>query len=105
MSIQIHNHGIVGPETPPSAPLGNVAQPGSSTRIGIAANSDADQVEISSLLGNIASSAAVLADQQAAHVTQLAAVYARGQYPVDSLQLSHALVSEAISSSSVGEGS
>ncbi|MGA2722549.1 MAG: hypothetical protein ABSG79_09025 [Bryobacteraceae bacterium] len=105
MSIQIHNDGIGGPAASQSAPLGSVAQPGSSTRIGIAANSDADQVEISSLFGNISSSAAALADQQAAHVTQLAAVYARGQCSADSLQVSHALVSEAISSASVGEGS
>jgi anti-sigma28 factor (negative regulator of flagellin synthesis) len=105
MSIQIHNDGIAGPAASQSAPVESVAQPGSSTRISIAANSDADQVEISSLFGNIASSASALADQQAARVTQLAALYARGQYQVDSQQLSRALIAEAISSGSVGEGS
>ena len=36
---------------------------------------------------------------------ELAALYAKGEYQVDSLQLSRALVSEAIAGGSVGEDS
>jgi anti-sigma28 factor (negative regulator of flagellin synthesis) len=105
MSMQIHNDGIAGPAASQPAPVESVAQPGSSTRIGMAAESDADQVEISSLFGNIASGATALAEQQAARVSQLAALHASGQYQVDSTQLSRALVSEAIASGSAGEDS
>lgn len=105
MSIQIQNDGIAGLAPSQSAPAGSVAQSGSSTKAGSAANSGADQVDISTLSGNIASSTAALASQQAARVSQLAALYAKGQYRVDSRQLSSALVSRALASGSVGEDS
>jgi anti-sigma28 factor (negative regulator of flagellin synthesis) len=104
MSMRIHNDGVAGPAASQSAPAESTAQPGSSTQIGLAANSP-DQVEISSLSGNLTDSAAALANQQAARVSQLAALYARGEYQVDSQQLSHALVSAAVSSGSLGEDS
>jgi hypothetical protein len=104
MSMQIHNDGIAGPAASQSAPAESAAQPGSSTQIGFP-NSGADQVEISSLSGNIAASVNALANQQAGRVSQLAALYARGEYQVNSQQLSHALVSAAISGGSMGEDS
>ncbi len=105
MSMHIQNDGIAGPAASQSAALESTAQPGSSVLARSTANGATDQVEISALSGNIAASSGALANQQTARVSQLAALYARGEYHVDSWQLSRALVSQAISSGSVGEDS
>lgn len=105
MSIQIHNDGIASLPASQSAPAGNVTQSNSPAKTGSAANTGADQVDISTLSGNIASSSSALASQQASRVQQLAALYAKGQYQVDARQLSSALVSRALASGSVGEDS
>ena len=68
----------------------------SSTRVSSAATSGGDQVDLSSLSGNVAASLAAMASQRAARVSQLAALYAKGQYQVDSGQLSRAMVSQAV---------
>lgn len=103
MSMQIHNDGISSTAAAPSAPAESLAPQGASSRIGSTSGGAGDQVEISSFSGNVAESAAALASQQASRVSQLAALYARGEYHVDSRQLSGALVSSALSGSSLGE--
>ena len=103
MGMRIDSDGIAASAAAPGASAGSAVQPGLSTRAGLVADSGADQVDISSLSGNIAASAAALASQQAVRVSQLAALYAKGEYQVDSAQLSRALVSGAIAGGSLGE--
>jgi hypothetical protein len=103
--MRIHNEVIAAAQPPPPAPAENVARAGSSTLAGSIARSGGDEVEISSFSGNVATSVGVLAEQQAARVGHLAALYARGDYQVDSMQISRALVSGAIAASPVGEDS
>jgi hypothetical protein len=103
--MRIHNDGIAGPAASQSTPAESAAQPGSSTLSASVANGGTDQVDISSLSGNVAASAGALASQQAARVSQLAALYSRGEYRVDSMEVSRALVSAAISGSSMEEDS
>jgi anti-sigma28 factor (negative regulator of flagellin synthesis) len=105
MSMRIHNDGIAASAASQAAAAETAAQPGLSKQAGSVANSGADQVDISSLSGNIAASAAALTGQQAARVSQLAALYAKGEYRVDSVQLSRALVSTALASGPAEEDS
>jgi hypothetical protein len=105
MNIQIHNDQVAGIATPLAAPVESAAQRSGSTQTESTGHSGADQVAISSLSGNIAASAAALANQQAARVSQLAAIYAKGEYQPDSLATSRALVSAAIAGGSVEEDS
>ena len=105
MSMRIHNDGIAAAAASQAAPAENAAQPGSSTLSVPVATSGGDQVDISSLSGNVASSVGALAEQQSAHVSQLAALYAKGEYQVDSMQTSRALLSGAIASGPVEEDS
>ena len=102
--MRIHNDGTAGPAASQAVPVDGAAQPGSTTRASSISGSGADQVEISSLSGNIAASVAGLAGRQAARVSQLAAQYAKGDYHVNALQLSRALVSGALAGGSVEEG-
>jgi len=103
MSMRIHNEGIAAAAAPPPPPVENVAQQGSSTLAAPIANSGGDQIEISSLSGNVASTVGALAEQQAARVSHLAALYARGDYQVDSMQTSRALLAGALASGPVEE--
>ena len=103
--MRIHNEVIAAAQPPPPAPAENVARAGSSTLAGSIASSGGDEVEISSFSGNVATSVGALGEQQAARVSQLAALYARGDYQVDSMQVSRALISGAIASGPIEEGS
>jgi hypothetical protein len=103
MSMRIHDDGLAAAAASQSAPangpigLGS----GSSRQSGSVSNLGADQVDISSLSGNVAATSAALANQQAARVSQLAALYAKGDYHVDSMQLSRALISGSMAGGSV----
>ncbi|MGA2648592.1 MAG: hypothetical protein ABSF15_28245 [Candidatus Sulfotelmatobacter sp.] len=103
MSIRIHNDVIAAAAPPPPAPAENAARAGASTLASSVAGSSGDQVEISSFSGNVATSVGALAEQQGARVSHLAALYARGDYQVDSMQTSRALISGAIASSPIEE--
>jgi hypothetical protein len=105
MSMRIHNDGIAAAAPPPPAPVESVAQPGGSTLVAPVANSGGDRVEISSLSGSVASSVGAMAEQQSARVNHLAALYARGEYQLDSTQTSRALLSGAIASGPAEEDS
>ncbi|MGA1996704.1 MAG: flagellar biosynthesis anti-sigma factor FlgM [Bryobacteraceae bacterium] len=101
MRIRLQNDGVAGASTS-AASQTNLTQSGSSiTPASGFSTGGADQVEISSLSESISSASSALGSQQADRVSQLAAVYAKGQYQVDSVQLSHALVSHALASGSV----
>ncbi|MGA2117839.1 MAG: flagellar biosynthesis anti-sigma factor FlgM [Bryobacteraceae bacterium] len=101
MRIRLQNDGVAGAGV--SAPgQTNPTQPGSSVAPASGpSTAGADQIEISSLSESISSTSGALEAQQAERVTQLAAVYAKGQYQVDSVQLSHALVSHVLASGPV----
>jgi len=105
MSMRIQNDGIAAPAAPPSSPAENIASSGSSVRSASEANGATDQVCLSSLSGSVAASGSALADQQAARVSHLAAVYARGDYQPDSMQISRALISGAVAGGSFEEDS
>jgi len=101
MRIRLQNDGVAGASTS-AASQTNLTQSGSSaTPASGLGSSAADQVEISSLSENVANASSALETQQAERVSHLAAVYAQGQYQVDSVQLSHALVSHALASGPV----
>ena len=105
MSMRIQSDGMAAAAASPAAQAESTVQSGSFTKAGSAANGGSDQVDISSLSGNVAASVAALAGQQADRVSQLAALYAKGEYPADSLQISRALVSGAIAGGSLEEDS
>ena len=101
MRIRLQNDGVAGASTP-AASQTNLTQSGSAiTPPSGISSSPADQVEISSLSESVANASSALDAQQAERVSQLAAIYAKGQYQVDSVQLSHALVSHALASEPV----
>jgi anti-sigma28 factor (negative regulator of flagellin synthesis) len=95
MSIRIQSDGIGAAATSQTAPAEKTGKP-DSTSSGSIGNSGADQVDISSLSGSIASASSALASQQSARVSQLTALYASGQFQVNSAHLSQALVTSAM---------
>jgi hypothetical protein len=101
--MRIQNDGIANLAASQAAQVQNATQPGGSQQTDSAAQSGSDQIAISSLSGNIASSSAALAGEQAARVSQLAAVYARGEYQPNSMQTSQALVAAALAGGSLEE--
>ncbi len=63
-----------------------------------------DRVELSSLSESIASAGRIGDAQQAGRVRQLASLYATGRYQVDSLDVSKAIVAEALGTGTAGNG-
>jgi anti-sigma28 factor (negative regulator of flagellin synthesis) len=98
MSIQIYNDGLAGAggasETSRTQELSRPATGGSAPS-GAAAGED--QVQISSLSSNLSAQGS----QRAARVQELAAAYQSGQYQVNSLEVSKALVNQAIKAGGV----
>jgi anti-sigma28 factor (negative regulator of flagellin synthesis) len=97
MSIRIHNE---SPNTTGAAPstradeLSRVSgSPKSGSRPSVTSE---DTVEISSFSGNIAETNNTRAIHDAGRVQQLASLYRRGSYQVDSLQLSRSIVSNSL---------
>jgi anti-sigma28 factor (negative regulator of flagellin synthesis) len=98
MSVRIQNHDLAGTgpaqagradETSRVANLKHKDTPGLD-------GNGQDRVEISSLSERVAAVGEAQDAQQAQRVRKLAALYESGQYRVDPLQLSRALVSHAI---------
>jgi anti-sigma28 factor (negative regulator of flagellin synthesis) len=101
MRIRLENDGVSAASTAGAGQI-NPTRSGSSSPTAPAGHTGgADQVEISPLSESISNASNALQTQQADRVNQLAAVYAKGQYQVDSAQISHALVSQALASGSV----
>jgi len=96
----------------PAENLGNTAasqtsKPGETPRTansagtpGAGASVGEDRVEISSLSESIATASKVDNSQQADRVRQLGALYQSGKYQVDSLNVSRAIVAQALISGS-----
>ena len=97
--MKIQNNGVQGPNsletsrtqaTTPSAGHGLAGRK--------VAGHEGDSVEISGLSANVAEANATDAHQRAARVSQLAALYAKGEYHTNSAALSKALISHATGS-------
>lgn len=100
--MRIHNDAVSTSAASQAAQAESVAQSGSKGRLNSTGATGGDQVQISSLSGNLASSNAALASQQSSRVSHLAALYAKGNYDGNAAQISKALVAGAITSGSVG---
>lgn len=100
MSMRIQSDSVGATGNSQGTGAVDLSQQGGSAQRSGAAGLGADEVSISSLSGGIAQSSNNLASHEAARVSQLAALYAKGEYHVDSAQLSHALVSSALQSRS-----
>ncbi|HUB77895.1 MAG TPA: flagellar biosynthesis anti-sigma factor FlgM [Bryobacteraceae bacterium] len=98
MSIQIYNDGLAGAGASEAARTQELshATPAGKPASGAAAGAE-DQVQISSLSSTITSQAS----DRAARVAQLASVYQTGQYQVNSVEVSRAMVNHALQSGSV----
>jgi len=93
MSIRIYNDGLAGTaasETSRAQELSRVATSGKAAS-GPAAIGE-DQVQISSL----SEAVAALGSQRAARIQDLAGVYQSGAYQVNSMDVSHAIVDNAL---------
>lgn len=98
MSIQIYNDGLAGAgasETSRTQELSRAATAGKPSSA--ASSSGEDQVQISSL----SSSLETQGSQRAARLQQLAAAYQSGQYEVNSMDVSRAIVNNALQAGSV----
>lgn len=96
MSIRIDSDKLAGTS---GAQTGQTEQIRSGGRSSLASGGRVggrDSVEISSMAGGIADATAAQAAMNADRVQQLTAIYAAGRYQVDSLQVSRAMISGAI---------
>jgi anti-sigma28 factor (negative regulator of flagellin synthesis) len=105
MSIRIQNDGIAGAAASQISQTSGPAQNHSSSSAASKGLGGSDQVDLSSLSGAVSNSVSAMASKQADRVSQLTALYAKGQYQVDPIQLSRSLISEAINAGMVGAGS
>lgn len=106
MSIRIYTDGLASAaasEASRSEELSRANGPGKQPVAG-SSGEGGDQVQISSLSESIAAGSSQQGVTQANRVRQIAAQYQNGTYQVDSLQLSRALVSNAIRSGAVENG-
>jgi hypothetical protein len=103
MSIRIQNDGIAGAGASQINPA-DLQTSGTSGRGSSSIGGFADRVEISSLSENLSSATASLDAQHADKVSRIAALYAQGQYQVDSATLSNSLVSNALNATGMETG-
>lgn len=98
MSIQIYNDGLAGAGASQAARTQELshAATGGQPASGAATGAE-DQVQISSLSSSLTSQAS----DRAARVAQLAAAYQSGQYQVNSVEVSRAMVNHALQAGSV----
>jgi anti-sigma28 factor (negative regulator of flagellin synthesis) len=105
MSIRIDSDKLAGAAAPQTSQTEQIRSNGNKSAMASRARSTGgDSVEISSMAEGIADASATQNIQNAERVQRLSAIYAAGRYQVDSLQLSRAMVSNAITSSGGGIG-
>jgi len=98
MSIQIYNDGLAGAAASGTGRTQELSHPATGGKPSSGASSSGeDQVQISSLSSSLAANES----QRAARVQQLAALYQGGQYEVNSMDVSRALVNHAIQAGGV----
>ncbi len=100
MSIRIQNDGLSGAAASETSRTQDIVQIGGHSSNGASrAGEPTDTVEISSLSGRIADAGSSIDAAQSKRVSYLAQLYQSGRYQVDSLAVSRALVSQALSAS------
>jgi len=98
MSIQIYNDGLAGAGASEAARTQELSHTAAGGRPGSGVAEGAeDQVQISSLSSTLTAQGS----ERAARVAQLAAAYQSGQYSVNSVEVSRAIVNHALESASV----
>jgi anti-sigma28 factor (negative regulator of flagellin synthesis) len=105
MSIRIDSQQLAGAAAgaPQTSKTEEIRSNGNKSALASRVRSDGgDSVEISSMATGIAGASSAQDAQNAERVQRLSMIYAAGQYQVDSLQLSRAMVSNAITSSGGG---
>jgi anti-sigma28 factor (negative regulator of flagellin synthesis) len=103
MSIRIYTDGLAGAAASEASRNEELSRAGGAGKPSVAASSGGggDQVQISSLSASIAAGSSQQDAAQFHRVQQIAAQHQNGTYHVDSLQLSRALVSDAIRNGAV----
>jgi anti-sigma28 factor (negative regulator of flagellin synthesis) len=104
MSVRIQNDqtaGIPSPEVNRAGGTTSLSSGNGKSTTAVGAGSG-DHVQFSSAAENISAGVSAQNQQQAARVTQLSALYASGQYSVDSTKISRALVANATTATRVG---
>jgi anti-sigma28 factor (negative regulator of flagellin synthesis) len=103
MSIRLDNDQLAGAAAQQTGHTDQIRSTGNrSSLTSRSRGASGDSVEISSMAEGIADASAAQSTSSAQRVRQLTAIYASGRYQVDSRQLSQAMVSNAITSSSGG---
>jgi len=104
--MKIHNDGLQGSNPVETGRTQNTPQVGGLNRAlpgHTVDGHEGDSVQISGISQHLAESNALDAQQRENRVSQLASLYAKGQYHVDASALSHKLVSNSIASGEGGE--
>jgi hypothetical protein len=97
MSIRIDNDNLTGASAAQAGKAEQIRSGGSKSAFGPATQSTGkDSVEMSSMAEQLMSAGAAQDANRAARISQLAAAYAGGSYQPNSLNVSHAVVSQAI---------
>lgn len=103
--MKIYNNGVQGSNPLETGRTQGAAPTGSGH--GLAgrkvAGQEGDSVEISGISAHLAEANAADAQQRAARVAHLSALYAKGEYHVNSANLSHALVSQSVGAPEGGQ--
>jgi anti-sigma28 factor (negative regulator of flagellin synthesis) len=102
--MKIHNDGLQGTNPLETGRTQGPQSPGGATGLNgqTVAGHEGDTVQISGISQHLAESNALDAQQREARVAQLATLYAKGQYHVNSAALSQKLVSNSIGSGGSG---
>ncbi len=106
MSIRIQNDVVssgVSPEVNRTGGAGHAGAGAGAGRVGTS-SAGGDQVEISSAAQTFSEGVQASSAQHSARVKELSALYASGNYHVDSHQVSRALVNSGISSAAPSAG-
>jgi len=106
MSIRIQNEAITGSSASEVSRSEDIARSGANggNRVSGADPQNRDRVELSGLSDVLSNALDVSKSQHSEKVRQLAALHASGRYTVDSMRVSHAIVSEAIGSGTAKSG-
>lgn len=105
MSIRIQNDSMAGVVAPGVGRTDEVSHPSNPSSLSTGktgSRGTADSVDISSLSQSVAAASTAQQTQQASRIKQLSALYASGQYSVDSERVSRAIVSQALGDGSSG---
>lgn len=103
--MKIHNDGLQGTNPLETGRTQGPQQPGGATGLNgqTVSGHEGDTVQISGISQHLAQSNALDAQQRETRVAQLASLYAKGQYHVNSAALSQKLVSNGIGSGGSGQ--